>query len=113
MLLGVLSNQFSAFQNGPRICPFYNFTDLPCPLCGTTRSMGNILLGNFSQAASLNIMGFLLLGIGVLTLARPEMILKFWSEASLRFSTFSPARRGSITLVILILSWALNLPRML
>jgi hypothetical protein len=40
------------------------------------------------------------------------MFLKFWSEASLRFSTFSPTRRGSITLVILILSWALNLPRM-
>lgn len=113
ILLGVLSNQLSAFQNGPRICPFYNLTDLPCPLCGTTRSIGNILLGNFSQAASLNIMGFVLLGMGVLALTRPQLIMKFWSDASLRFSTFSPNRRASITLVIVILSWAFNLPRML
>jgi hypothetical protein len=41
------------------ICIFKNVTSLPCPACGTTRSVMSIYQGNISQAALYNPLGFL------------------------------------------------------
>ncbi|MBL7916036.1 MAG: DUF2752 domain-containing protein [Bacteroidia bacterium] len=40
------------------ICMFHQATGLPCPSCGTTTSVLQILNGNFSDAFDKNILGF-------------------------------------------------------
>jgi hypothetical protein len=48
------------------LCLFKDVTGLPCPSCGTTRSVVQLLHGNFSQAAYYNPFGFLLAGMMVI-----------------------------------------------
>ena len=40
-------------------CLFKNATGLPCPSCGTTRSVAEIAKGNFIKAATINPLGFI------------------------------------------------------
>lgn len=43
------------------MCLFKQFTGLPCPSCGSTRSILQIVNGNFLEALSLNPLGYVLL----------------------------------------------------
>ena len=47
-----------------RMCPFYWFTGLPCPLCGLTRALFALAKGNWNQAIHFNAMSPL--GFGML-----------------------------------------------
>ena len=40
-----------------RFCPFYYFFKIPCPGCGLTRSMIELLKGNLLQSLRYNILG--------------------------------------------------------
>ena len=42
-----------------RICPFYYFFKIPCPGCGLTRSIIELLKGNFVKSLEYNILGIL------------------------------------------------------
>lgn len=42
------------------ICYFKNWTGLPCPSCGSTRSLINILHANWGEALFINPLGYLI-----------------------------------------------------
>jgi hypothetical protein len=54
-------NNFT-FSKGASICLFKQVSGLPCPSCGTTRSVGHILQGDISNAVKINPLGFIALG---------------------------------------------------
>ena len=47
----------------PEVCMFKQLTDLPCPACGTTRSVAHLHQGNLQLAWLSNPFGFLVLAI--------------------------------------------------
>jgi len=63
-----LNTSTASFQtNDTSICIMKHTTGIPCPSCGSTRSVQAILQGNFSQALHWNPLGFLLI-LGLFTL---------------------------------------------
>lgn len=46
-----------ATQSGPTLCMVKRITGYPCPSCGTTRSVMNILQGNLADGVLLNPLG--------------------------------------------------------
>lgn len=42
------------------VCLIKRFTNIPCPSCGSTRSILSLTKGNFNEAFSINPMGFLI-----------------------------------------------------
>jgi hypothetical protein len=47
----------------PGICLFKQVTDVPCPSCGSTRSVLSVLHGDFAGALLWNPFGIIILGI--------------------------------------------------
>jgi hypothetical protein len=56
-------------------CLFYKITGIPCPSCGSTRSVLAILHGDFAQAWQFNPFGFLIVGLMIVV---PLWILTDW-----------------------------------
>ena len=50
-----------------RVCLFKQLTSIPCPSCGTTRSVISLTQGNFEQALLINPLGYLIAAIMLLT----------------------------------------------
>lgn len=48
----------SSLSSSSSICVFKNVTTIPCPACGTTRSVMSIFEGDISQAILYNPLGF-------------------------------------------------------
>jgi len=53
---------------GFTVCPFRNFTGLPCPGCGMTRAFHHLVHLEFAQAASANFLAFWLMGCALIEL---------------------------------------------
>ena len=49
------------------VCLIKNFTGVPCPSCGASRSIMSIMNGQFLHAAALNPIGYLLVAIMVVS----------------------------------------------
>jgi len=49
------------------VCLVKQFINIPCPSCGSTRSILSLIRGDFNEALSLNPMGFLIVFILLLT----------------------------------------------
>ncbi|MEO7174248.1 MAG: DUF2752 domain-containing protein [Saprospiraceae bacterium] len=49
--------------NSVELCIFKRITGLPCPSCGSTRSVLFILQGNFDEAFSINPLGFAIIAL--------------------------------------------------
>ena len=77
-----LSQQTDGFQNGPTLCLIKLATGLNCPFCGTTRSVGEILQLDFGSALSLNLYGFVVVGIALSWLINPKIPLRLWNNLS-------------------------------
>jgi len=109
---GTLANRSSGFSTGPSLCMFRNLTGLPCPFCGTTRSVGNILIGNFNVAMHMNPLGYLSLAFLVLLFISPATIKR--SSAYIAKKWWSINQRNQILTIIGLLSvaWILNAPRL-
>ncbi|MBW2261523.1 MAG: DUF2752 domain-containing protein [Deltaproteobacteria bacterium] len=72
---------------GFTICPFRNFTGLPCPGCGMTRAFHHLVHLEFAEAAAYNILAYWLMGCALIELvnsivgiARRGRPLFFWHE---------------------------------
>ena len=66
--LSVIIAVFAYFLFSPRLvdvplCPSAYFAAIPCPTCGTTRSVWHIFHGHFRQAWAFNPLGFLVVVI--------------------------------------------------
>jgi len=59
---------FITFDSTVSLCPFYSFTHLPCPGCGMTKAIQNLLLGRFELALKYHIFSFVVLLIILMTL---------------------------------------------
>jgi hypothetical protein len=109
----MLSNASSGFTTGPTLCMFRNVTGLPCPFCGTTRSIGHILIGDFESALGLNPLGYVSLMFFIILLVTPLTIKKLSSYVAERWWRLTQRNQISITLSMLTSAWALNLPRLI
>jgi Protein of unknown function (DUF2752) len=61
---------YSHSHSGITVCPIKLITGIPCPSCGTTRSVIALLKGHFTDAAYINPLGFLA--------ATAMAVLPFW-----------------------------------
>ncbi len=59
---------FITFDSTVSFCPFYNITHLPCPGCGMTKAIQNLLLGRFELALKYHFFSFVVLLIILITL---------------------------------------------
>ena len=112
LALREVSVRTEGFQSGPVLCVFRNLTGLPCPFCGSTRSVGQILQGNFTEALAFNPMGFFLLLLLLLTAITPNTLER--SSQRLNRTWGDLSNHSQLISVILAISvlWAVNIPRM-
>jgi len=59
-------------ENAYGFCIFKEVTGIPCPSCGSTRALGNLIKGNIKEALYWNPLGFL---IGLIMLVLPPWLL--------------------------------------
>ena len=109
----VFSSASLGFTTGPTLCMFRNLTGLACPFCGTTRSIGHILIGDFESALRLNPLGYASLVFFVILFVTPLTIKKLSSRVAKKWWHLTQRNQISITLSLLACAWALNLPRLI
>jgi len=66
----------NGYTDGPILCPFKLATGLSCPFCGTTRSFGALVQGDFFGSLAYNPSGLLL-----------STALLFWTVSPQKFQT--------------------------
>ena len=65
------------------LCFYHAITGHDCPGCGTTRAVFAILHGRFAAAASVNLLGYLVLVVvfrRMVTLAKPETAMSWFNS---------------------------------
>lgn len=85
---------------GVPVCGFYALTHLPCPACGTTRSVLAIVHGQWAAGWRLNPLGFLVCWLALMFLGGP-LIRRWLPGLEVRIS--SPVWQNNATLVLLAL----------
>ena len=96
------------------ICLLKHFTNIPCPSCGSTRSLLSILNGDFLEGFFLNPLGYVLL---LIMMAAPVWVIFDWicnSQTLLSFykktEQFLSQKKVAITAILLVLmNWAWNI----
>lgn len=116
---GWIAWNFFCFQQskpGLQICILKNTTGLPCPSCGTTRSVLHLLHGDFSTALLMNPIGlFAFIGIVVF----PFWLLydfcnakgTLWSFYLQFIKYFSNKKFSLIVIVLVLLNWIWNIQK--
>ena len=112
LIARLLAVRSSGFSTGPSLCMFRNVTGLPCPFCGSTRSVGNILLGEFNAALHSNLLGYVGLAFLVLLFVTPSTIKSTSSYLAEKWWALTQRAQILITISLLALTWVFNLPRM-
>ena len=91
-------------------------TNIPCPSCGTTRSMISLIKGNFIEALNLNPIGYL---VTLIMLVVPIWIIADIIKSTrtlfnfyLKTETFLKKSKIAIPLIILvIINWIWNISK--
>ncbi len=105
-------NFFGKDING--VCLFKKITSLPCPSCGSTRSVLSLLKGDLSGAFLLNPLGFIILAVIVIApvwilydvIFRKATLYRFFGKAEL----FLQRKWVAISaILIVILNWIWNI----
>ena len=90
-------------SDGPVLCPFRLTTGLPCPFCGTTRSLVALGRGDLGESFSLQPFGPLVALVAVALLAAAF-------SARVRQVVWK-ARYLRVALVVVVLTWGVQLSR--
>ena len=103
-------------ENDPGVCLFKRLTNIPCPSCGSTRSVLSILHGNFIDAIYLNPIGLLLVIIMIIApiwifydiITKKESFLNSYKELEFLLQQ----KKIAIPSIVLILSnWIWNISK--
>jgi hypothetical protein len=100
------------------VCLIKRITNIPCPSCGTTRSLAAILNGNFEQAFFLNPFGFI---VTLIMFIAPFWIIKDLSVKKKSFFDFyksieQKSNKPLITILIVsivLINWVWNITKQL
>ena len=101
-----------------RLCIIKHVTTLPCPSCGSTRSIISLMKGDFFESVYWNpfgiilVIGLIITPLWIITdmVFRKETLLRFYAmvESKLRQKIFAiPA------IVLVLLNWAWNIYKVL
>jgi hypothetical protein len=104
----------NAKTNGITVCPIKTITGVPCPSCGTTRSVLSIIDGHFGEAILLNPLGYIVLALMIVIpigLAYDYLSEKsFFIDAYKKTEQRIRKRTIAIPLILLILfNWLWNI----
>ena len=98
------------------VCLIKQFTNIPCPSCGSTRSILSLTKGNFIEAFSVNPMGFLiaiimfLLPLWIIAdiTAKRTTLFNFYQKTE----TYLKRPQFAIPLILLvIINWIWNITK--
>lgn len=111
----VLSNEKSESKQ-IQVCLIKQFTNIPCPSCGSTRSIILLTKGNFIQALNVNPMGVI---IAIIMLISPIWIIgdmitkkKTLFDFYLKAESYLKRPRYAIPLLLLvIINWVWNIAK--
>jgi hypothetical protein len=109
----VVAVRSSGFSTGPSVCLFRNVTGLPCPFCGSTRSVGHILQGEFSAALYSNPLGYFGLAFLVVLFISPSTIKGTSDYLAKKWWVLTQRNQILITVGLIVLAWIVNTPRLL
>lgn len=99
-----------------QVCLIKHFTTIPCPSCGSTRSIILLTQGNFIQALNMNPMGVI---IAIIMLISPVWIIadlitrrKTFFDFYLKVESYLKRPRYAIPLILLvIINWIWNIAK--
>jgi hypothetical protein len=111
----ILLNQFAnQTVKIPSVCIFKNVTSLPCPSCGSTRSLISLMTGGFREAFYLNPFGYIIFIF--LTIAPIWIFLDYLLKRESLFNVFQliqhkfQKRAYQLVFILIILSnWIWNI----
>jgi hypothetical protein len=112
-IIYLISSRTNGFVEGPTLCPFRALTGLPCPYCGTTRSIGNIVIGNFYQALFFNPIGYVIIAVTLALFIAPKRVKSLYLYIANQWALYTQRSRILLTLILTISPWLLNLPRLM
>ncbi len=92
-------------------CIFKDLIGIPCPACGLTRAFENIFCGNFINSFDYNILGFPLFIFGSAMIGMLIYDLFKNDDLFVRFLTICFNRYYWLIIVMLLLSWGINIYR--
>ncbi len=110
----VYQHQLSSRGKTFGVCVFKHATTLPCPSCGTTRSVLAIFSGDFNTAFMMNPFGFIM---AIVMIAGPlwimfDLILRRSTLWEIYFKMETVVRRRPVALILILLvavNWIWNI----
>jgi len=96
------------------VCLIKYTTNIPCPCCGSTRSIISLIKGNFIEAFNLNPIGYLVALIMLIApiwittdiLLRKNSFLKFYQKTERKIKK---TKYAIPLILLLIINWAWNI----
>jgi hypothetical protein len=111
LAIRMFSTQTNGFSEGPIFCPIRLATGLPCPACGTTRSIGSIAIGNFEQAWALNPLGFFTFALVIAWAVKPGLIANLLDYINVLTARINLFKQFLIIILLYICMWIITIFR--
>jgi len=110
-----VSNEIAEIKS-VEVCLIKYATNIPCPSCGTTRSMISLIKGNFIEALNLNPIGYLvtliMLVVTIWIIADMIKSTRTLFNFYLKTETYLKKSKIAIPLIILvIINWIWNISK--
>lgn len=110
-----LTNDYIQFKS-LQVCPIKHITNIPCPSCGSTRSVILLTQGNFIQAFRINPIGYIIAFIMLLTPIWITLDIAFKRKTFFVFykkiETYLKRPQYAIPLILLvIINWIWNITK--
>ena len=91
----------------PHFCLFDKITGVPCPFCGTTRALCELLKGNIAQASQLNLSSLFVASFFVSQI--PLRITSLYKPEKQEIVTNVSKIFSWLVLIVIIANWLINL----